>query len=129
MRYRFMTDFTFDLTAPQKQLCAWVAERASAGVRRVTYDDAQAALGIPGDREITRILREIRERVDEVHTMVEFPILNTAVPYFDIHRNADYIWDDYCRGEQEHFYPGCQDDTCEIQDLEHAPHDRVVCCV
>ena len=101
MRYGRLNSFTFDLTWEQKQLCTWVAERASSGVLRIYYGELKAVLGIAGDRDITRLLKEIRERIDDVHEMVQFPIVNTTSPYFDIHMNADYIWDDYCRAERE----------------------------
>ncbi|HPC96849.1 MAG TPA: hypothetical protein PLU87_18025 [Sedimentisphaerales bacterium] len=101
MRYGSIGAFTFNLTREQRQVCTWVAEQAAKGITRIAYDDLRAALKIWDDREITRILREIRERLDEVHEMVQFPIVNTARPYFEIHPNADYIWDDYCRAEHE----------------------------
>ena len=116
MSYGRISTFTFDLTWDQRQLCAWVAERASSGVRRIHYADAKTALGIAGNREITRLLQGIRERVDKVHEMVLFPIVNTTSPYFDIHMNADYIWDDYCQAEREvagRSFPG-QGDEMEI---------------
>lgn len=101
MRYGSRNEFTFDLTWEQRQLCAWVAEQAGSGVRRIHYADAKAVLGIAGDRDITHLLRQIRERVDAIHEMVQFPIVNTTSPYFDIHMNADCIWDDYCQAERE----------------------------
>jgi len=101
MRYGSIGAFTFDLTREQRQVCTWVAKQAGVGITRITYDDLRAALKIWDDGEITRILREIRERLDKVHEMVQFPIVNTARPYFEIHPNADYIWDDYCRAEHE----------------------------
>ena len=101
MRYDSKDAFTFDLTWDQRQLCTWVAEQASSGVGRIHYDDVKAVLGIASDRDVTRLLRQVRERVDAVHEMVQFPIVNTTSPYFDIHMNADYIWDDYCRAERE----------------------------
>jgi hypothetical protein len=101
MRYGSIGAFTFDMTSEQRQVCTRVAEQASMGITRIGYDDLRVALEICDDREITRVLREIRERLDEVHEMVQFPIVNTTRPYFDIHPNADYIWDDYCRAEHE----------------------------
>ncbi len=101
MRYGSIGAFTFDVTREQRQVCTWVAEQASMGITTISYDDLKAALQIPDDRQITRVLREIRERRDEVHEMVQFPIVNTTRPYFDIHPNADYIWDDYCRAEHD----------------------------
>lgn len=101
MRYGSIDAFTYDVTREQRQVCTWVAEQASMGITRICYAELAAALGIRDDREITRVLREIRERVDEVHEMVQFPIVNTSEPYFEIHPNADYIWDDYRRAECE----------------------------
>ena len=101
MRYGALSVFTFDLTPDQRRLCAWVAERASEGVCRVHYADVKDALGIATDRDLTHLLKEIRERVDEVHEMVHFPIVNTRSPYFDIDMNAGYIWNAYCRAEEE----------------------------
>lgn len=101
MRCSPVTTFTFDLTDDQRQLCAWVAEQASIGVHRIWYVDLKAAMGIKHDRDITRLLRQIRERLDTIHTMVHSPIVNTNHPYFDLHRDADWIWSDYCRAERE----------------------------
>jgi hypothetical protein len=101
MRYGSIDAFTCDVTSEQRQVCTWVAEQASMGITRIHYAELAAALGVRDDREITRVLREIRERVDEVHEMVQFPIVNTSEPYFEIHPNADYIWDDYRRAECE----------------------------
>lgn len=101
MRYGSIGAFTFDVTSEQRQVCTWVAEQASMGITRISYGDLKSALEIPDDRHITRVLREIRERRDEVHEMVQFPIVNTTRPYFEIHPNADYIWDDYCRAEHD----------------------------
>jgi len=129
MRYGTITEYTFDLTSPQKQLCAWVAEQASVGAGRITYGQACLALDIPGDREVTSLLRGIRERLDDVHNMVQFPIVNTAMPYFDIHPNADYIWDAYCQAEREHFGldQACSSDA--FQDSDYAQRDLTACCV
>jgi hypothetical protein len=101
MRYGRISMFTFDLTWDQKRFCAWVAERAGSGVRRIHYGDVKAVLGLTSDRDITRLLKGIRERVDDVHEMVQFPIVNTSSPYFDVHMRAAFIWDDYCGAEQE----------------------------
>ena len=101
MRYGSIGAFTFDLTDDQRRLCAWVAEEAGRGVRRIHYRDVRAALDIEMDRDLTRVLKAIRERVDEIHQMVHFPIVNTTNPYFDVDMNAGYIWDDYCRAELE----------------------------
>jgi hypothetical protein len=101
MRYGLAGAFTLDLTDDQRQLCAWVAGKAGEGVRRIHYSEVKAALGIARDRDLTHFLKAIRERVDDIHRMVDFPIVNTTSPYFDIDMNASYIWDDYCRAERE----------------------------
>jgi len=92
--------FRFDLTEEQKRLCGWVAQQARTGVRRIRYDDARAALELH-DEQLTRMLRVMRERIDEIHEMVEAPIVHTRVPYFDVPVHARYIWDHYCEAEQE----------------------------
>ena len=94
-----MDTFTFDLTDDQKQLCAWVAEQARVGIDRIWYTDIKEAMHIGDDTNITRILRQIRERLDSIHEMIHSPIVNTHSPYFNLHRDADCIWDDYCRAE------------------------------
>lgn len=129
MLYGTITEFALDLTGQQKQLCAWVAEQASAGVRRIYYADARTALDIADDLQITRILGQLRERLDDVHKMIEFPIVHTSAPYFDVHRNADYIWDDYCHAEREHRRLECESYAGEIRDIESLQRDRAVCCV
>ena len=118
MRYGSMDAFRFDVSSEQRQVCTWVAEQASMGITRITYDDLKAALDIGDDREITRVLREIRERLDDVHEMVQFPIVNTVRPYFEVHPNADYIWDDYRRAEHEAEHLGFDgsDDVLETSD-------------
>lgn len=98
---KMMDTFTFDLTNDQRELCAWVAREARAGTTRIWYADLKAVLGIEDDAEITHIVRELRERYDAVHEMVRSPIVNTNSPYFDLHRDADWIWDNYCRAEAE----------------------------
>jgi hypothetical protein len=45
------------------------------------------------------MLRDMRERVDRIHEMVQSPIVNTAYPYFEIHVDADHIWDRYIEAE------------------------------
>lgn len=122
MRYTRINSFTFDLTWEQKQLCTWVAERASSGVRRIYYGELKTVLGIASDQDITRLLKDIRERIDDVHEMVSFPIVNTASPYFDVHARADYIWADYCRAEREIVgtrFDGRPDETDTEHHLEH----------
>lgn len=105
MRIGWMGTFTFDLTAEQRQLCTWIAEQARMGLRRVRYEDARTALGIWDERELTNTLRSMRERLDDIHDMIQSPIVHTAAPYFDIHMNADTIWDSYCRAEAQAVYP------------------------
>jgi hypothetical protein len=100
-RYRIMrigwTDrFERDLTDEQKRLCRWVADQARAGVTRIYYHDAQATLGIQSPTDLTGILRSMRERLDDIHAMVQSPMINTNAPYFDIHQEANHIWDSYC---------------------------------
>lgn len=129
MRYSRINSFTFDLTWEQKQLCTWVAERASNGVLRIYYGELKTVLGIAGDRDITRLLKEIRERIDDVHEMVQFPIVNTTSPYFDIHTRADYIWADYCRAEREKagtLFEGRPDETGITH---HSEHGCAACAV
>ena len=128
-RYGSLSTFTFDLTWDQRQLCAWVAEQASSGIRRVQYDDAKAVLGIASDWDITCLLKEIRERIDDVHEMVQFPIVNTSRPYFDIHGNAGYIWDDYCRAEQEIADPDFENRLEKMGVIHHSGYGRAACAV
>lgn len=92
--------FQLDLTEEQKRLCHWVAEQAQKGARRIHYRDAQVALDLH-DEQLTHMLRGMRERLDEIHAMVEAPIVHTTSPYFDVPRHARYIWDRYCRAERE----------------------------
>jgi len=92
--------FRFDLTEEQKRLCDWVARQARTGVRRIRYDDARAALDLHNE-QLTRMLRGMRERLDEIHEMVEAPIVHSRTPYFDVPGRARYIWDSYCQAEQE----------------------------
>ena len=47
------------------------------------------------------MLREMRERLDEIHDMVEAPIVHTQTPYFEVPVQARHIWESYCRAEQE----------------------------
>ena len=104
--------FQFDLTEDQKRLCDWVAQQARPGVdlparlnafgvpvRQIRYQEATAALAIH-EEQLTRMLRIMRERLDEIHAMVEAPILNTQTPYFEVPAHAPYIWDNYRRAER-----------------------------
>ena len=89
-----------ELTEEQQRLCDWVARQASTGVLRIRYEDASAALDVR-EEQLTRLLREMRQRVDGIHEMVEFPIVNTAAPYFDVPLQARDIWDHYRRARQD----------------------------
>jgi hypothetical protein len=95
-----MDPFRFDLTDEQRRLCDWVAQQARTGGRRIRYDEARAALDMH-DEQLTRMLRDVRERLDEIHEMVEAPMVNTQAPYFEIPTEARSIWDSYCRAESE----------------------------
>jgi len=92
--------FRLDLTEEQKRLCDWVAQQARTGVRQIRYPEATAALDLR-EEQLTRVLRSMRERWDEIHAMVESPILHTQTPYFEVPLSARYIWDNYCRAEQQ----------------------------
>ena len=129
MRYGSIGAFTCDVTNEQRQVCTWVAGQASMGITRVGYANLKADLDIHDDREITRVLREIRERLDEVHEMVHFPIVNTTRPYFDIHPNADYIWDDYCRAEHEIERSGFESDADSLETDDCLVYGYTACTV
>ena len=101
MVIEWIDTFELDLTEDEHRLCEWIAVQARLGVRRVRYEDAQVALGILDEAELTYLLRGLRERMDHIHAMIQSPIVNTAAPYFDIYINAGSIWDRYCRAEQE----------------------------
>jgi hypothetical protein len=92
--------FRFDLTEEQRRLCDWVARQACTGTRHIRYTEATAALDLHSE-QLTRMLREMRERLDEIHEMVEAPIVNTRAPYFEVPVQARHIWDNYRRAEQE----------------------------
>lgn len=104
MRTGWIETFECDLTDEQRQLCEWIAEQAQAGVKRVYYEDVQTALRIVSEKDLTCMLRTLRERVDRVHEMVQSPIVHTAAPYFDIHPDAYGIWDRYLRAEERITY-------------------------
>ncbi len=104
--------FQFDLTEEERRLCDWVAQQARPGgdcptrlnasgvpVRQIPYQDATAALDIR-EEQLTRMLRMVRERLDEIHAMVEAPILNTQTPYFEVPAHAPFIWEHYRRAER-----------------------------
>jgi len=101
MRTGWIEMFECDLTDEQKQLCEWIGEQARAGVRRIHYKQAQAALNIEHEKDLTCTLRNLRERLDQIHTMVQSPIVHTNAPYFDIHPVADHIWDRYLHAEEQ----------------------------
>lgn len=92
--------FRLDLTDEQKRLCDWVARQARTGVRQIRYQEATTALGLHAE-QLTRMLRDMRERLDEIHDMVEAPVVNTWAPYFGVTTRARYVWEDYRRAEQE----------------------------
>ncbi len=100
MKRTLMDQFRFNLTDEQRRLCDWVARQARTGGRRIRYDEAKAALDVH-DEQLTRMLRDVRERLDEIHEMVEAPIVNTRSPYFEVPTQARSIWDSYCRAETE----------------------------
>ena len=104
MRNGWVETFECDLTDEQKQLCEWIAGRAQTGVKRIYYEDAQAALGIVSEKDLTCMLRNMRERVDQVHEMAQSPVVHTAAPYFDIHPEAYHIWDQYLQAEERITY-------------------------
>ena len=91
--------FRLDLTEEQRRLCDWVAQQAHTGVRQIRYEEATAALDLH-DEQLTRMLRGMRERLDEIHAMVDAPIVHTQTPYFGVPAQARYIWDSYRRAEQ-----------------------------
>ena len=108
MKCNVMDQFRFDLTEEQRRLCDWIARQARTGARRIPYDEAKAALDVH-DEQLTRMLRDVRERLDEIHEMVEAPIVNTWAPYFEVPLEARYIWDSYCRAEKETEQPPVED--------------------
>lgn len=93
-------EFRLDLTEEQKRLCAWVAQQARTGARQIRYQEATTALNLP-EEQLTHMLRSMRERWDEIHEMVEAPIVHTQTPYFEVPVQARHIWDKYRRAEQE----------------------------
>jgi len=108
MKCDVMDQFRFDLTEEQRRLCDWIARQSKTGSRRICYDEAKAALDVH-DEQLTRMLRDVRERLDEIHEMVEAPVVNTWSPYFEVPGYARYIWDSYCRAEQETQQPSMQE--------------------
>jgi len=116
MKRTLVDPFRFDLTDEQRRLCDWVARQARTGGRRIRYDEAKAALDVH-DEQLTRMLRGVRERLDEIHEMVEAPIVNTRTPYFEVPTQARSIWDSYCRAESE---------TTELSPRQWFPEKAVV---
>ncbi len=110
------SQFQFDLTEEQKRLCDWVAQQARTGVRHIRYEEATAALDLHSE-QLTRMLRDMRERLDEIHEMVEAPIVHTQTPYFDVPVRARHIWESYRRAEQE-VESQTQVDSCELELVE-----------
>ena len=110
------SQFQFDLTEEQKRLCDWVAQQARTGVRHIRYEEATAALDLHSE-QLTRMLRDMRERLDEIHEMVEAPIVHTQTPYFDVPVRARHIWESYRRAEQE-VESQPQVDSCELELVE-----------
>lgn len=104
MRIGWIDTFECDLTDEQRQLCEWIAEQARAGVQRIHYVEAQAILDIESPKDLTCMLRNLRERLDHIHDMVQSPIVHTNSPYFDIHADAGFIWDRYLRAEEQALY-------------------------
>jgi hypothetical protein len=104
MRTGWIETFECDLTDEQKQLCEWISERAQAGVKRIYYEEARAVLRVENERDLTCMLRNMRERVDRVHEMAHSPVVHTAAPYFDIHPEAYHIWDRYLQAEERVTY-------------------------
>lgn len=100
MQCNSMDEFRFDLTEEQKRLCDWVAQQARTGARQIRYQEATTALDLP-EEQLTHMLRNMRERLDEIHEMVEAPIVNTQTPYFEVPVHARHIWENYRRAEQE----------------------------
>ena len=94
------SEFQFDLTEEERRLCDWIAQQARIGVQQIRYQEAMAALQIR-EEQLTRMLRMMRERQDEIHAMVEAPVVNTWRPYFEVPVHARHIWDNYRRAEQE----------------------------
>jgi len=105
--------FRFDLTEEQKRLCAWVAQQARTGVRHIRYEEATAALDLHNE-QLTGMLRQMRERLDEIHEMVEAPIVNTQTPYFEVPVQARHIWENYRRAEQE-LEDNSPADSCKLE--------------
>jgi len=97
--------FELDLTEDERQLCDWIARQGRLGVRRVRYEEAQAALGILDRAELTVLLRALRERVDNIHNMIDSPMVNTVAPYFDIHLGAGAIWESYEKAQEQQQFP------------------------
>jgi hypothetical protein len=110
------SQFRFDLTEEQRRLCDWVAQQARTGIRHIRYEEATAALDLHQE-QLTRMLRDMRERLDEIHEMVEAPIVHTQAPYFEVPVQARHIWESYRRAEQE-VESQAPVDSCELELVE-----------
>ncbi len=104
MRTGWIETFECDLTDEQKRLCEWIAEQAESGKTRVLYAEAMAELPIESQKELTCMLRNMRERVDGIHEMVHSPIVNTKAPYFEIRADASRIWERYRQAQEAFIY-------------------------
>jgi len=114
MRTGWIETFECDLTDEQKRLCEWIAEQAQAGATRILYAEALAELPIESEKELTCMLRNMRERVDRIHEMVHSPIVNAKAPYFEIHTEADHIWERYVQAEET--LPYSEPDVSSLQE-------------
>lgn len=104
MRNAWIETFECDLTDEQRQLCEWIAQQAQAGVKRITYKEALAVLDIGSEKELTCTLRTLRERLDQIQTMIQSPIVHTNAPYFDVHPDGGQIWERYLQAEEQVMY-------------------------
>jgi hypothetical protein len=101
MRHDAVDTSVVDLNESQRQLCTWVAEQARVGITRAFYRDVKKATGIRTDTELTQVLRQFRERTDDIHRLAQSPVVNTHTPYFDIHAAAHWIWAGYCQNREQ----------------------------
>ena len=114
MRTGWIETFECDLTDEQKRLCEWIAEQARAGRTQATYAQVQADLDIDDAKTLTCMLRNMRERLDRIHDMIQSPIVNTMAPYFEIHADADRIWARYLAAEEA--IPYAEPDVFSLQE-------------
>jgi hypothetical protein len=107
-----------------------VARQAREGVGRVKYADLKTMIGKEDEAEVTRVVREMRERRDAIATMVHSPIVHTHDPYFDLHRDADCIWDEYCRAESEALESPLEYETLDrAERCYDSRRERLACAV